>query len=227
MKVKDLIVEGERVSRRCLLLSATTVGEIGGYWGGERSDMPNGVPSGATALRELSHVVTINAALLAPLGVPSKPWPLSLYRAELVSGDVSYRVMQPENVEFHALTCTGEPLYAREERSFPPFEALCLYGSDIVAAWLKKMGLERFEYDAASADRVAREYVGEFVRRSPVHLNNADVVLGGWHQMWQEDAFYFPLEMRLAMLTVRDAEPWIALWLATGLGNWSVREHIA
>lgn len=173
----------------------------------------------------MSHVVTIDAALLAPLGAPSKPWPLSVYRVEPVRGDVGYRIMQPTDVAFNALACTGEPLYVREERSFPPFEAVCLYGGDVVANWLKKKGLERFEYYAASADPVAREYEAEFVKRS--HLNNADIVLGGWHGIWPEDDFYLPLEMRRAMLTLRDAEPWLAVWLATGPGNWSVRAHFS
>jgi len=226
VRVDDLIAEGERISRRCLLLSAKQSGDVGGYWGGERSDTPNGVPNGATALRSMSHVATIDASLLSPLGVPANPSPLSLFKVEPVRGNVGYRVVQPTGVVFRDINCTGEPLYVREAASFPPFEALCLYGGGLISSWLKHLGLERFEYCAAGAETAARDYQSEFIKRSPIHLNNADVVLGGWHQIWPEDDFYLPLEMRLAMLTLRDAEPWLALWLATGLGNWSVREHI-
>ncbi|WP_159260165.1 hypothetical protein [Komagataeibacter xylinus] len=39
--------------------------------------------------------------------------------------------------------------------------------------------------------------------------------MGGWHQSWPEDDFYMPLEMRRAVLTLREAEPWYELWQAT------------
>src|SRR5262249_20256183 len=141
-------------------------------------------------------------------------------------GDVGYRIVRPEGLAFSDIRCTGVPLYGSEARSFPPFEALCLYGGDVISTWLGKLGLERCEYHAARAQPEADDYSDEYLRRSPIYSASAEAVLGGWHQIWAEDDFYMPLEMRLALLTLRDAEPWLEVWLATGLGNWSVRSHI-
>lgn len=174
----------------------------------------------------MKHLVTIDASLLNSVGVAAEVSPLSIFRVEPISGDTGYRVLQPAGLGFEDIECSGDPLHVQEAWSFPPFEALCLYGGAPVSSWLKHLRLERFEYYAAGTEAVAREYEAEFVRRSPIHNGAADVVLGGWHQMWPEDDFYLPLEMRLAMLTLRDAEPWVALWLANGSGNWSIREHI-
>lgn len=225
MKIEELIAEGEHLSRPSILLSANATGEIAGYWGGEREDLPNVVPPRARALQSIRHIITVNAGLLTTVGIPIKSSSVAIFEVETKGGDVGYRVELPDRLEFSDIKCTGTPLYGRHAPSFPPFEAVCLYGGEVVSSWLKSLGLERFEYQAAGGQPEARAYTAEWMDRSPICTGNADVVLGGWHHLWPEDDFYLPLEMRLAILTLRDAEPWYELWRAFG-GNLSVRHRI-
>ena len=65
----------------------------------------------------------------------------------------------------------------------------------------------------------------EFVRRAPFYEDGADVILGGWHMMWPDDDFFLPREMRLLATTIREAEPFVEIWLSE-LGNVSVKSRI-
>jgi hypothetical protein len=109
--------------------------------------------------------------------------------------------------------------------SFPPFEAVCLYGGPAVARWLSSLGLERFQYSEARSQHVAEEYEQEFMRRAPFYMEGVDVIVGGWHMIWPDDDFYLPREMRLLATTIRDAEPFLEVWLSD-IGNVSIKDRI-
>ena len=118
----------------------------------------------------------------------------------------------------------GTPLFGREVRSFPPIEALCLYGGPAVGEWLASEGLDRTDYDIASTTELGEAYQEEYRSRCPLYLDDQPVaVLGGWHAAWPDDEFYLPREMRLMLWTFRDAEPWA--WHPTREGWW--RHHRA
>ena len=225
MTVDDLIAEAEKLARPCLLLNTEGKGEVVGYWRGERQDRPNAVPPEATALRSIEHIMTIDAGLLARVGIKQPFSSIGFAAVEQVNGDMVYRVLGSGS-SLTELQCDGLPLYLTEDKSFPPFEAICLYGSERVAAWLKSLGLERHDYQQAQLESQAVEYSDFYMSRTSLYQGGADVVVGGWHQLWSDDDFYMPLEMRLAIWTLRDAEPWYELWQATGNGNWSVKERI-
>ena len=107
----------------------------------------------------------------------------------------------------------GTALYGREVASFPPFEALCLYGGPSVEEWLLTLGFDRTDYVAAMSTDIGEAYQEESCRRSPNALTPVPyAVLGGWHLMWPEDDYYLPREMRLACATLRDAEPWVEVF---------------
>ena len=225
MTVDELIAEGEALSRPCFLLSVEGEGEVAGYWRGERADEPNRVPPEAKALRSIEHVVTVDARLLERVGLFVRSPTVGFAEVELANGDTVYRVLEPD-LALSDLTCDGLPLHAVESRSFPPFEAVCLYAGGGVGAWLKGLGLQRHDYEAAAQEPEAVAYFDAYAERAPLYRGDADVVVGGWHQAWPDDDFFLPLEMRLALLTLRDAEPWYELWQATGRRNWSVRQRI-
>jgi len=227
LKLEELIAEGERLSRPRLLLGAAPNGPCVGYWGGERVDEPNSVPSYAHAIQSIQHIFTIDTRILEGLDLPVRPEPVGLFRYVDVKDRVSNRILQ-RPMAFEEVSCSGKPLYATRASSFPPFAALCLHGGSGIAAWLDQLGLKRHEYEAAEATPVAREYVEEYALRSVRREREALMALGGWHIFWPEDDFYAPMEMRLAAMTLPNALPqtWIEVWLALGRRNWSVRERI-
>jgi hypothetical protein len=109
--------------------------------------------------------------------------------------------------------------------SFPPLEAVCLYGSRRVADWLHGLGLARHEYDAVQAEPIAKRYIDEFTCRAPLYVSGGAAILGGWHMIWPEDDFFMPMEMRLIITTMRDAEPYYEVWLSSA-NNTSVKSRI-
>jgi hypothetical protein len=226
MKLDDLIAEGESLIRPCFLLTRTPPARLGGFWGGERRDKPNALPPEATALKSLRHIITIDEALLAELRLPSAA-PLSLFEAKHVDGNESYRVERAPSPPFEEISCTGEPLYAVPADSFPPIEAVCLYGSARIREWLRKLGLARHQYSDVFCSPIARQYMDEFTRRAPLYSGKADAIVGGWHVIWPEDDFFMPLEMRLVLTTIRDSEPFFEIWVTDGhINNYSVRSRI-
>lgn len=226
MTFEELIAEGESLVRPCILLTSSPSPRLGGFWGGERGDKPNALPPDATALRRRRHIITIDGALLAELGLPTTA-PLSLFVAEHVDGNETYRIERSSSPKFGEISCTGVPLYAVRAVSFPPIEAVCLYGSAKVAEWMHDLGLARHQYADISGSQLARQYMDEFTERAPLYSRKADAIVGGWHMIWPEDDFFMPLEMRLVLTTVRDAEPYFEIWVADGIrGNYSVRSRI-
>lgn len=227
MILDNLIAEGQRLVRPSIPLGSEKRGEIVGYWRGERADHPNTVPPEAIALRSTSHILTLDTSLLKQVEIEEYSPAIGFSEVETVHGSTGFRILRGEPT-FAGIACDGTPLYALRDRlpSFPPFEALCLYGGEYVERWLGDLGLQRHEYVAAAGEPEAIAYQEEYRARSPLFDPAWDVVIGGWHCFWSDDDFYLPLEMRLAAITLRDAEPWYELWQATGHRNWSVRERI-
>jgi hypothetical protein len=106
----------------------------------------------------------------------------------------------------------GTPLYGHETTSFPPIEALCLYGGPIIDEWLSLEGLERTDYDRAPYTKLGEKYFEAYGERCQLYAKGPAAVLGGWHAIWPDDDFYLPREMRLVLWTFRDAEPWIEVF---------------
>ncbi|WP_395748223.1 hypothetical protein [Prosthecobacter sp.] len=224
MTLEELISEGEALARPSFLLKAEpNDGGIVGYWGGERADMPDKLPPPVVVFSSRRHVFSVSEQLLAQLGISQGP--VSLFEWESVKDETSYRVEADHRLQFSALKFSGEALYATASTSFPPFAAVCLYGSERVAAWLREQGLARHEYWRVSGD-LPDQYDTEWQRRSPFYQQNADVVIGGWHFLWPDDDFYIPQELKLVALTLRDAEPWFELWHSPRSMGWQVKPRI-
>jgi hypothetical protein len=225
MILDDLLAEGTALARPCFTLSEIKTERLAGYRGGERSDDPNTLPPEATAIARQEHIITIDPALFADLGLYRRDTPFGVFRHELAKGGVRALVRHGSLMRFSDINFTGTPLYATEDSSFPPFDAVCLYGSREVEAWLRSHGLQRHQYAEASALPVARAYAAEWPSRHPFYKGSIDAIVGGWHMMWPEDDFYLPLEMRLLLTTIRDAEPFLEIWVSSA-GNLSVKSRI-
>src|SRR5262245_9503524 len=135
MTLDDLIAEGEALARPSWILrTQPTESGIVGFWGGERADVQHALPPEDTAFRGRRHLVTLGEAILAEIGV--RQGPVSLFEWESVTGGQAVRVEADYRLHFRDLRFSGEPLFATPEPSFPPFAAVCLYGSGRVAEWL-------------------------------------------------------------------------------------------
>lgn len=210
MTLGELIAEGEALSRPSWALRTQPTGtDVVAYWGGERSDVPNALTPAVTAYRSRRHLFTLGESLLAGLGV--RQGPVSLFEWKTRAGETHLRVDRDPRLHFQDLRFSGEPLYATPGRSFPPFPALCLYGSSRVGEWLAGLGFTRDAYWQVAGDLEAG-YTAEWNRRSVLVQNGVDLIVGGWHFQWPEDDFYMPPQRQLIALTLRDAEPWYEVW---------------
>ncbi|MGY6769834.1 hypothetical protein [Komagataeibacter sp. NFXK3] len=214
MTLDDLLAEGKKLRRPCFTLSVEGRGDIAGYWRGERPDYA------PPALRP--HVMTLDSQLLVQTGMPMGYASIGF---SAVEDGRFFNVLRSQQ-EVTALGCTGLPLHATADTSFPPLEAVCLYGSEKVAEWLGSLGLHRHEYARAALTPLGRAYGDAYAERGDLFRDNVDAIVGGWHQSWPEDDFYMPLEMRRAVLTLRGAEPWYELWQVAGGPNFNVCERI-
>jgi len=185
--------------------------------------VPDALPPEVTAFRGRRHIVSVSESLLAEIGV--RQGPLSLFEWESVKGERAVRVEADQRLRFRDLRFNGESLFATPELSFPPFAAVCLYGSARVAEWLGSQGLTRYDYWRV-IDDLQVQYTREWERRSPFCRNAGDLIVGGWHFLWPEDDFFVPPELQFVALTLRDAEPWFEIWYSRPRCGFQARERI-
>jgi hypothetical protein len=238
MTLEELIQEGEVLQKPSLLLSEKrTDSGVVAYWGGSRADMPEQMPPEVTAFRTRHHLLTISDAVYrawkfdqhCQFGAVT----LSEYR-DARGRTLRYGVECDHRKPFADLSFTGSALYATSAQSFPPFQALCLHGSEKVQRWLQDHGLRRYdywkvEYGFAGDENkaLAEAYEKEFARRSPFFRpDETAVIVGGWHMMWPADDFYTPPELTLLFLTLRDSEPWFEGWHCPMTKSFLVRDRI-
>jgi hypothetical protein len=227
MTADELIAEGELLVKRCFALSARGSGTPAGYWGGSRADLPDQFPPEVTQFKHRRHIVSVGEPLLAQIGADRIKW-VSLYEWTPTADDRDplHHVEEDNDEPWASLQFSGEPLYATERASFPPFEALCLHGSKRVANWLASLGLERHLYWKVPRD-LTKAYERQYVKRLFANEGGADVIVGGWHQMWPEDDFYTPRELLFVLKTLRDAEPWFTVWHSPMSGGNRARLHFS
>src|SRR5688572_18904362 len=161
----DLVFEAEAIAKPCFALSARGAGVAAGYWGGSRSDLPDQFPPEVTKFSHRRHIVTVGEALLSRIGVDRLT--MSLYEWMDRDDEPHMHVERTRDLQWAAVQFSGDPLYAIERTSFPPFEALCLHGSPRVADWLKSLGLQRHQYW-----KVARDIVHEYERHYEFRLGD-------------------------------------------------------
>jgi hypothetical protein len=206
MKADAIIAEGERLAKPSLLLdeTPTSVGVVA-YWGG-------GGRLGYHGRDDDRHRITFDCGWLAAQCIRVKG-SVGVYDI-----DTRWRWRVPVWLDRVQAPLTelqmqgGVALFGREAMSFPPIEAVCLYGGRVVDEWLASERLERTNYDAAATTEVGEAYRQVYRERCPLFSDSPAAILGGWHAMWPDDDFYLPREMRLVLWTFRDAEPWIEVF---------------
>ena len=124
MTPADLVSEGQAIARRCFVLSTHGTGVPAGYWGGSRSDIPDSFPPEVTKFSRRRHIVSVGEPLLALIGAVGLP-SVSLYEWFDQDEEPHLHVERGRPGQWAELRFDGEPLYATERTSFPPFEALC------------------------------------------------------------------------------------------------------
>ena len=207
MTIEELIAEGEALARPSLLLvDEPNENGVVAFWGGAgRVELPAGYEF---YTRDARHWITFDCAWLARYG-RCQAGHIVVYEQQSggePQGNTFYFPTSLRDVEVD-----GAPLYGVEAPSFPPFQAVCLYGSERVKFWLTSLGLERHDYETATGD-LLRQYEQEWLRRTPWLSGKYAGVLGGWHLQWPDDDFYLPLEAKLLLWTFRDSEPWVEVW---------------
>ena len=207
MTIDELVATGEQLAKPSLLLSPepTSLAPIA-YWGGAPIAGYKGRPDDR-------HRVSFDCDWLNCAGLKVSGT-IGLYTV-----DRKWKWAKPIHVDhrpakhFDASEYSGgRPLYGVGRRSFPPLEAVCLYGEEPVAEWLRENGWGRTDYDVAAGSDLGRAYQREWTARSPLYATEWAAVLGGWHMQWPDDDFYMPTEMQLVCWTFWESEPWIELW---------------
>jgi hypothetical protein len=200
------IAEGKRLAKPSLFLaeSPSPTGVVA-YWRGNRP--------GYRGRADDRHRITFDCGWLSRQGLRVQG-SVGVYDVDSRWGWAKPIHLDRQNASLAELRFEGgSPLYGREVPSFPPIEALCLYGGPAVAEWLASEGLDRTDYDIAATSDVGEAYQEEYRARCPLYLDNQPAaVLGGWHASWPDDEFYLPREMRLAVWTFRESEPWVEVF---------------
>lgn len=214
MRGEDLISEGQALVRPSLELTTEPSSRPAiGVWGGRRAVE---AADGET----LEHVISVDCAWLQAQGFPITGT-LSLYS----DGLDATPVLEPES-PFRAEAGGGTLLWGTETPSFPPPEALCLHGSERLAAWLAEHGCSRNDGAQGVIDRTPEgdTYVRAWQGRCPLYRDGPAAVLGGWPVMWPDDDVY-AARGQLVLWTLRDAEPRIEVWV-DGAGRLSAVARI-
>lgn len=222
VSVEQLLLEGARLVRPCLWLRPATEAEaegnrLAGIWGGP----PVVAPPGA----DWQHVVTVDCGWLQDNGYHVQGC-ISIFRsdAEARDGASSPRARwvahcAPDKV-LPAEVRGGLPLVGQVASSFPPLEALCLYGGSVVRQWLYGLGVSRHGYrdSRVYCSEAGDAYISEYMKHSPLYTNRDDdpqrvaVIVGGWwHSVYLQWDYEHGGDTFL-MVTLRDAEPWLEVW---------------
>lgn len=221
--------EAERLARNVYLLTDIPNEQgIVGYWGGVREDLPNTVPKSASALKSRRHLFSFDATLLSDLGTASRG-PIALFQYELAEGSLQYRIEEQGALLAKEIKCSGIPLYASLSRCLPPFDAICLFGSDEVEQWLRSRGLTRYDYWKLGREHAVEEYDRQFVDSYYLYANRDEIfaVLHPWPILWPEDDVYSIPPLDCLALTLHDAEPWLEIWHCFRSLGYQVKERIS
>lgn len=197
MTVEELVAEGERLKRPCVLLKTEGAGEPIGWW----HHKPGNLAS------DRDPWITFDVQAVPGSERPNRTRYLTL----LTSVEKPDGVLQPVDIPPEGLPLFGQPIEV-----IAPIEAVFAFGNERVQAWLAANDWPRTErYNSNFRDSALVEsYQRQWFETYPIYCNNpnAYAALGGWHFPHAEDDWYELAEERLLILTVQDAEPWVEGW---------------
>ena len=221
-----LINEAKELALPCYdLIPASRGDEVLAHWSGKRSDLPERFPSFVGAYKSRRHVLSVDATLFESLTLKGRgPFALAF---DTRRDDSESTLAFPLNSgSLASVSFEGTvPLRAVPTVSFPPLEAVLLYGGPRIDSLLNEFGLRRWEYSNLT-DNIAEEYRSYFYEGCPLMADEPPFArVGGWHLLWHDDDYYLPREMRLMLWTFQDSEPWYEVFLTCML-NLVVKERI-
>lgn len=202
MDIDHLLAEATRLAKPSIwLLPAEGGDEHAATWGGYGPAI--GEPS------EIRHPLTVDLSFLP--GSFDSPSCLSIYNdpAQLVGQSALHSARLP---------LSGTPLAAHPRESWPPLDALFLFGSSAIQHWLTEYQWQpELGYNSNFPDvAVADSYNAVFQAQHPLYSDVAFAVLGGWHFPWPDGDWRNLLDGRLIVTTFREAEPLLEAWQLHG-----------
>lgn len=197
MTIEELVTEGERLKRPCILLKTEGVGRPVAWWHRKSERVA----------ADHEPWITFDTRAVPGSELRNLPRYLSLL-AGMAESD---GVLQPVD-----LPTEGLPLFGHALEVIAPIEAVFAFGNERVGAWLEANNWPREErYNSNFPDKaLVEDYQRRWSETYPAYRNEqtAYAVLGGWHFPHSEDDWYELAEERLLVLTIHDAEPWIEGW---------------
>lgn len=207
----------------CYRLLENVDAPIMGYWKGDRSDFD------LSDSEDGFHLLSLHEEYLNDLDLFQ--WKRETpYSVRGIRRSPEWYGIVPDTTEtpgFDDLEFTGTPLNGLKAISYPPFSAICLYGSGKVAQALNDQGLTRGQYQRIISTQynLFQEYV-QWSDENFCDLSDSAVRIGGWTPYYPTQDFYTPPEYRFIACSSIDAEPWYEIthnW-ATNLTR--VESHI-
>jgi len=200
----ELIAEGERLAKPCVLLKAAGPDDaFAAVWGG-----PGVVPAPPGPYR---HWLSIDCRFM-PIGLGPPAGCLSVYTDEEHT-ETGAAIHDPSKV------LSGSPrqrrLYAHPARSLPPLEGVFRFGGEAVRQWLHAQGWRPDHggyYNHFRDPAPALEYQQRYESECPLFVGGAFAALGGWHLPWPEGDWVRLLGETLLVWTFEESEPWVEVW---------------
>ncbi len=110
----------------------------------------------------------------------------------------------------------GVPLYGRDVRSYPPFDAIYRLGGPVVRTWVASRGHDHGEvFEGTVPDPAFDRYEAWWQDRFPLYDPEPAIVLGGWHFPWP-DGDWSDLVQSTFVAWRTTGEPFLELWQVDG-----------
>jgi hypothetical protein len=198
MTFEELIAEGRKLERPCLLLRPHGEGPVVAVWHERNRDEIASTGHRAWLTVDARHVPGLPVSVAGYLTI-------FIDQERCQGGRVEQSASWPKRA--------GTPLYAHAASVLPPIDAVFARGSQAVADWLASHGNENFPGATA-----VEKYEDLWMKEFPLYTSD-DIyaVLGGWHMAWPEGDWHDFIDGQLMVFTLRDSEPWVEAWhMASG-----------
>ena len=200
MTPAELLAEGRRLERPCVLLRAQGPGTAAGFWYSPDED---GIS--ATGSR---CWLSVDATFIPGLD-PGISGYVTVY-----TNETSYRGGRIE-ITGEYPSRPGIPLHAQPASILPPIDAVLAKGSARVDEWLHaNRWSRRTRYNDNFKDRaIVQEYERIYFEEYPLYRGDGVyAALGGWHWPGPDDDWHDLIDDHLMILTVHSSEPWVEAW---------------
>jgi hypothetical protein len=213
MTPQQLISEGRKLERPCLLLRPTGTGAVAAGWY-ERDE---------GEIESTGHRcwLTVDIRNIPGLRRPVRRYMKVLTDETSDGGRVQFVSSWPRRA--------GTRLYAHAASVLPPIDAVFARGSEAVGQWMASHGWNRRErYNDNFKGRATIEpYERLWMQEFPIYFSKSDIyaVLGGRHWPCADHDWHHLIDEQLMVFTIRDAEPWVEAW-RTRAGQFRVIQRI-